>query len=313
MAQRFSTWLGVAALLLGGALGACGDGAAVEAPADAVDAVDALADVGADTLVTGDAGDADDTADSAAPDDADDTAIAEDSGGDDVAEDTAGEDSAPGDAADTDTDTDAVETVPTAGFGAISGDCGVIDTELADPGPTLFVNHIDFGDDPYDAADLDLLTDGGQAIIAAGNAGGSSLYSEVFAYELLARCELATLLKTETTIEYVGDGKITDLLVEIDGEKVGVSVTRAVAFPFDSTYTEAQAKSLLEKKLGDILLSSGHVAESDRWVKQILSVVAYGDQHAAAIESAWASIDAAVRADTIVIVTVSDGDDAFLY
>ena len=31
-----------------------------------------------------------------------------------------------------------------------------------------------------------------------GNAGGSSLLSEVFAYEVLHRCEGATLLKTET-------------------------------------------------------------------------------------------------------------------
>lgn len=293
-------WIGVVAVasaLLG--LGACGDDP---------NRRDAPPDAAGDTLSADTAGDAVGDTHTA------DTTANDTPAGEDAAADAAG-DSVGADTAD-DTDAaspDATVSVPTSGFGAISGDCGVIDTELADPAPSLFVNHIDFGDDPYDPTDLPLLTDGGQAMIAAGNAGGSSLYSEVFAYELLARCELATLLKTETTIEYVGQGKITDLLVEIDGEKVGVSVTRAVAYPFDSEYSEAKAKALLEKKLGDILLSSAHVAPSDRWVKQILSVIAYGEQHAVAIEDAWASIDAAVRADTIVIVTVSDGDDAFLY
>ena len=63
-------------------------------------------------------------------------------------------------------------------------------------------NTIDFGDNPYDTSDYALLTAGGQEIIDDGNAGGSSLYSEVFAYEVLSRCEGAMLLKTETEVIY---------------------------------------------------------------------------------------------------------------
>ena len=204
-------------------------------------------------------------------------------------------------------------SVPLAGFGAITGACGVLDTELTETAPSLFVDHLDFGTDPYDDADLARLTAGGQQMIADGNAGGSSVMSEVFAYEVLARCELATFLKSETKIVYDVQGKITDLLVSIDGVKIGVSVTRAIAFPFDSPYTVEQATTLLKKKLGDIKISTADVSAEDRWTKQILSVIAYSDAHAASIEAAWNALGSDVRGDTIVFVTVSDGDDAFIY
>lgn len=209
---------------------------------------------------------------------------------------------------------DAGPTGPLPGFGTIAGMCGVLDDELGDGVPSYFANAIDFANDPWDEADYAALTTGGQEIYDDGNAGGSSLLSEVFAYEVLARCEGATLIKTETEIDYTDDqGTITDLLVEIDGRRIGVSVTRAIAFPFDDPYTVAQAETLLEDKLQGVLDSSANVAAADAWDKQILSVIAYTPDHAAALESAWANVDAALRADTIVYVTASDGADDFLY
>ena len=205
-------------------------------------------------------------------------------------------------------------SVAAPGFGTISGDCGEVSAELSDAAPSLFENHIDFANDPFDLnTDLSQLTIGGQEIIADGNAGGSSVLSEVFSYEVLARCEGALLLKTETEVRYDQAGKITDLLVEIDGEKVGVSVTRAVGFPRDAPYTIEQARALLEDKLSDILISSANVSAEDAWVKQVLHVVAYAEQHAESVRAAWAQVDSTVRADTIVLVTVTDGDDAFIY
>lgn len=199
------------------------------------------------------------------------------------------------------------------GFGAISGTCGVLDTELTSPEPHLFRNAIDFGDDPYDDTDASRLTDGGREILADGNENETSILSEVFAYEVLARCEDAALVKTETEIDYEPMSKKTDLLVEIDGEKIGVSVTRAVGFPRDDPYTVEQATTLLQGKLGDILLSSEGVRDADRWTKQILHVIAYAPGHADSIDAAYQGLDADVRADTVVWVTVSNGADEFLY
>ena len=203
--------------------------------------------------------------------------------------------------------------LPLPGFGVITGDCGFVAGELGVPGPSLFVNHYDFGSDPYDAGDLAKLTDGGRKILDDGNAGGSSILSEVFAFEMLARCDGAVLLKTENEIVYDVAAKITDMVVEIDGKKVGANPTRAVGFPFEAPYTVEQAKTILEKKLGDIKSSSETVSAGDRWVKQILTVFAYSDDHIEPVETAWNAIDPALRGDTIVIVTVTDGDDRFIY
>ncbi len=205
-------------------------------------------------------------------------------------------------------------TVPLPGFGAISGECGVLDTELTDAAPSYVENHLDFGADPYDSADLSKLTDGGQIIMTTPNAGGSSIPSEAFSFEVMARCELATFLKGEMQVTYTNpSGKRTDELVEIDGLKIGVSVTRAMKWPITTVMTQAEAKSLIEGKLSDILLSSANVDASDRWHKQILHVFAVSQDNANAVHAAWQTVAASTRADTILLVTVTDGDDAFIY
>jgi hypothetical protein len=202
--------------------------------------------------------------------------------------------------------------LPLDGFGAITGDCDVLDDELTAAGPSWFESSIEFAA-PFTDAEAGQLTAGGQEMLADGNAGGSSLYSEVFSFELLARCELAPLVKTETEIDYDQEGAITDLLVAVDGEKIGVSVTRAVGYPFDDPYTVEQAREILERKLAGILESTAHVSEVDRWRKQILAVVAYGPGHVDALSAAWGAIPAETRADTIVWVLVTEGADDFIY
>lgn len=198
--------------------------------------------------------------------------------------------------------------------GLLSGACGELDdTELLGPTPFDFENHLDFPMG-YSMADLPRLSAGAQEILADGTAGGSSGYSEAFSFEVLARCEGASLIKSETEIVYEPvTSKKTDILVQIDGHKIGVSVTRAVGFPRDDPYTVADALPLIERKFGDILESTANVVPADRWVKQVLHVVAYSQAHADTIRLTAAMIDPAIRADTILLVTVTDGDDEFIY
>lgn len=198
------------------------------------------------------------------------------------------------------------------GYGVLTGTCGEINLDdLLSDQPQAIENEIDFTTRP--AFDEMLLSAGGQEIVADGNLGGSSVYSEAFAFEVLHRCEGATLLKTEAEIVYTGPGKRTDILVDIDGERVGVSVVRAMSFPEGAPYPVDQALGVLEGKLDDILQSSALVAPEDAWPKQILSVIAQTPEHADAIAAAYAMIDPATKADTIVYVTVTEGEDAFLY
>ncbi len=203
---------------------------------------------------------------------------------------------------------------PLPGFGTITGTCGPIDTShLQSPDNFVFINTIDFGTDPYDASDYEHLSLGGQTIADTPNAGGSSQWSEVFSYELLYRCELAQLLKTETEILYDTEGAITDLLVSINTLKVGVSVTRAMSWPRDTPYSPTQALDLLEGKLEDIQESSQNVAAADAWEKQILHVITDRVEHISVLQDALNTIDVALLGDTIVLLSVTEGQDDFIY
>ena len=203
--------------------------------------------------------------------------------------------------------------VPLSGFGAISGTCGVLDDELTSDTFHLVRNHLDFAADPFDDVDEPLLTEGGQTIHGTENAGGSSVDSEVFAFEMLARCELATLLATETEVVYdPPTSKKTDILVSIDGLRIGVSVLRAADFPYNP-YSLANATTKLTDKLNGIAASTANVVPEQKWVKQILHVLADSDQNADLATQAWDALDAGLKGDTILVLTVTDGDDAFLY
>jgi hypothetical protein len=209
---------------------------------------------------------------------------------------------------------DAAPDAALPGFGELGGECGVLAVaDLTGAAPELHLARFTFARAYVDPDDRPLLTAGGQTMMATPNAGGSSGASEAFAYEELARCELASLLKTETEIVYDVKGKITDLEVSIDGHKIGVSVTRAETYPLGQTYTLQTATALLTKKLDDIKVSTADVSAADRWDKQILAVVAYDDQAADTMAQAWSMLDEATRGDTIVIVTSTDGPDTWLY
>jgi hypothetical protein len=215
-------------------------------------------------------------------------------------------------------DTDPVDTappVPLAGFGAISGDCGVLDAaEWGSTDPFLFRGDIDFGTAAFSAS---VLSPGGQQIMAEGTLGGSSGESEAVSFDLLYRCELADLLKSESTILYLdAGGKKTDILVEIDGVKVGVSVTRAMTFDFPNPCAPTVLEDLtdlLTRKVTDLPLSRANAEPVDRWDRSMLYVIACDDAHADHVADVFWSLDPSDRGDAILMVAGTEGDDAFLY
>jgi hypothetical protein len=206
-------------------------------------------------------------------------------------------------------------TPPLDGFGGLTGNAFVLDDELTNSASSFFGNILDFAGDPFDVGTDDArLTPGGRSILAAGASGGSSLLSEVFAFEVLARSEGAALVKTEAEILYQNlSGKKADFLVNIDGVKIGVTVTRAVTFPLEGSYTVAMAETLLNRKLADILAANANVQSADSWSKQILSIIAYSPDYIEVLRTAWGNVGANVKANTILLVTGTNGSDSFLY
>lgn len=198
-------------------------------------------------------------------------------------------------------------------LGTLSGSCGIVKTQLTSPSPSFEKNQLVFvTGETYDKASL---SDGGDTIYDTPNAGGSSVESEVMSFEVLHACEGAALLKTETQVEYYpadgGPASITDILVSIGGTKIGVSVTRAYK-PSNQSYPDTDVKALLEKKLEGILVSSSRVKPVDKWQKQILHVFTANKAASDAVARVLPTIDAAVRADTIVLLTQTSGG-GFIY
>jgi len=198
----------------------------------------------------------------------------------------------------------------TGSWGEISGSCGDLGGALALGSPALLRNSIDFGTIGFDEAAA-----GAEALelIADGNLGGSSIHSEAVAMEVLDRCEGADLLLTEAEIQYTDPGgKKTDIYVDIDGIAVGISVTRAFHYPPEEGYTVAEGEALLEDKLADVLLSEANAAAANPWTHSVLSVIAWDSAAGDAIEAAWASVTE-VQDDTILLLTVTEGEDDFVY
>ena len=101
--------------------------------------------------------------------------------------------------------------------------------------------------------------------------------------------------------------------VQMGAQKIGVSVTRAQTYPLGMTYPLDTATMLIGRKLGDIKMSTANVSTADRWTKQVLAVLAWDTATADTVAQAWGMLSADVKADTIVVVTTTDGDDTFIY
>jgi hypothetical protein len=200
--------------------------------------------------------------------------------------------------------------VPLEGFGEIDGECGLLREVPIDSTAFVVQNSIDFASLTLDDEDL---SSGSQEILSDGNLNSGSLYSEIFAFEMLYRCETATVLQTETEIEYNDpNGKKTDLVIAINQQQFGISVTRAFNYPPEDPYTQEAAVTLLEDKLADIELSSANVS-NPTWERQILSIIAYSPEHGSQIISAWENLEDSTKGETIIYVTATNGDDEFLY
>lgn len=200
-------------------------------------------------------------------------------------------------------------------LGSLAGPCPLLGSELLAPDPSLYFDTLGFASGEMYTKSA--LSPGGAVLFDTPNAGGSSTESEVMSFEVLHFCEGATLVASETGVEYDaavdgGMNSITDILVEIDGKKVGVSVTRAYKPTSQGAQTDSEIKSLLEKKLAGINASSARVKPAYKWVKQILHVFSFSADSTAAIDRVWPTIDATLRADTIVLVTTTTGG-GFVY
>jgi len=185
---------------------------------------------------------------------------------------------------------------------------------------------------PADFADIKLCA-GAAHMLTAPNAGGSSEISEALSFQLMHTVFGAKLVKTEMDIQYFWSiSKRTDYSAMIYQHKFGVSVTRAMKY--NDVFTRADAHRLLTKKLHGtaiclhrffvvgfsrlimlrlfpactgVNMSSRDVVERDAWSKQILHVWAPSASVARTVREEALQMDATLRSNTIIIITVATG------
>ncbi|MFT3924672.1 MAG: hypothetical protein QM778_19185 [Myxococcales bacterium] len=196
------------------------------------------------------------------------------------------------------------------GLGTLSGDLDVLGTAAA---PAVFVNHLDLGttrvDNGFSDAEVALLTPAAQALLDT-----AAWDYEALGLDVLVRAEGATLLKTRNDMDYDPPGLYApDYLAEIAGVTAAVDTTRARSFPLDDPYTAEEATALLQNHLDGLQLALANVADGDRWTKSILHVIAYAEDHASVLRTVYEALPAETKANAILLITVTDGNDEFLY
>ena len=70
---------------------------------------------------------------------------------------------------------------------------------------------------------------------------------------------------------------------------------------------------LVSDKLSDVLLSAANADPSNAWDYTILHVIAYDGSYADQVEAAYTTLPDGLKDDTAVVVTVTDGNDDFVY
>ncbi|CAK4089983.1 unnamed protein product [Aphanomyces euteiches] len=141
-------------------------------------------------------------------------------------------------------------------------------------------------------------------VMTEPNAGGQSEVSEAMSMEYMHQLFGAVDVVTEMQIEYWSPNwKKVDYLCTIRGERVAVSVTRAMAFqgaPFD-------AARLLRKKMRGLVVAKTGVSRRQRYSKSVLHIWCQTTEIAMALSECYAQVadELGVTENVILIATVA--------
>jgi hypothetical protein len=172
-----------------------------------------------------------------------------------------------------------------------------------EPVPAFYYNYLRTNDKVMS----DVTSWNAQQVRDKENAGGASIVSEVMSAEVLSVLYGAKNVRTEMEIEYLfSNWKIADFIVEMFDERVGVSVTRAMGYPDESTFDEEEALRLLNKKIVGLVLARNGVSDRDSFYKSVLHVFAQSERIAHLLHKQFNTLDETVKDNVVVICTVAE-------
>lgn len=138
------------------------------------------------------------------------------------------------------------------------------------------------------------------------NAGGKSINSEAFSVNVLDQLYGITDIISEMEVQYVWyNYKKCDYVCTLFGQRVGVSVTRAMGYPNHTYFTSEDAQRLLKKKISGLLVARDGVINKYNFDKCILHMWCESLEIADIIKQEHENLDECVKDDIIIVLTVT--------
>ncbi|KAH7387330.1 hypothetical protein KP509_16G017100 [Ceratopteris richardii] len=142
------------------------------------------------------------------------------------------------------------------------------------------------------------------------NAGGTSTISESLSVEYFVRRFQAKDVVTEMEVEYCSfNWKKVDYICTLYGQRVGVSVTRAMSFPDPKEFSAQMANRLLHKKLFGLVVARHGVSKRHSFSQCILHVWCETQQTVRLLQKEYDAVsqELDIADDVIMVLTVADG------
>lgn len=163
--------------------------------------------------------------------------------------------------------------------------------------------------DSYSLPRSGLLCADAHRSLTVDNAGGQSDISEAFSIDYFSSIFGADSFLLEKEVSYWIDYKMVDFICSIGGNRVGVSVTRAMGFPSADDFNEEQALRLLHKKLYGLIVARNAVEKRQAFFRSILHIWCQDDRVAKLVREAYSSFDIAdygldIQGTVVLLLTV---------
>lgn len=178
----------------------------------------------------------------------------------------------------------------------------------------------------------------GSKVLNDANAGGNSIPSEAESAEMMHVMFGLYNLRSEMEVKYTHYGwKIVDYVAEIAiapntqisaenqpqraknerksshnpenaSKNIGISVTRAMGFPDESTMTGELASDLLARKINGLILARSAATDEDSFYTAVLHIWCQSRRISQLITQSWLNASDAMRDGVIVVCSVASGD-----
>ncbi len=162
---------------------------------------------------------------------------------------------------------------------------------------TQSIHHQSFiFDDTYTLPAFSDICHDGLRSIEVENAGGQSEISEMFSIDYFCNVYGASNVLLEQEISYAHKYKMADFICTIKDinnkdERVGISVSRGMAYPTPEYFTIEKARHLLYKKLYGLIVARNCVIKEQSFYKSILHIWCQSSQIVDLLKQAYEELD----------------------